>query len=426
MCVSSSLTPATKTTNHKMKVQGITIRNFKGIQHESLSIKGNNVYVLGRNATGKTSFLDAIFKILAGKNMPSMPTTQGARSGDIEIDLGEIIVRAKFNSKNEKVSVSVESKDGSLYKEPRTMLNELLGVIDFDLNKFYELSPKKQVEFIKQMAGIDFTDIDDAYKKAFDERTFINRKASELEARMGVWDKDNIILTDLTEATKILNEKRAFNIAREEGEKTILDYKARQDEITNELAILRKKIQDLNEEFNKIEDGKKEGDAWLNDPANARYDIEAEEAAFLAAVENNKVIQKNIDNQILYTEFLETLAIQKKLNETLELCQATKETAIKEANLPVPGLSFNDDGLIYNGLPFEASQINKAKQIIIGLQINLALLGEVKIARFEGSLIDDENMEYIEDWAQKNGLQLFVEIVDRTAESLKIEVKEVL
>ncbi len=408
-----------------MKVEALTIRNFKGIKHERLSIKGSNVYVFGRNAMGKTSFLDAIFKILAGKNMPSMPTAQGEKSGDIELDMGEFIVKAKFNAKNEKVSITVETREGANYPSPRAFLDQKIGVMDFDINKFFELSPKKQVEQIKSMAGIDFSDIDEAYKDAYDERTFINRKAAELEAKLEGWDKNNITLTDLTEATRLLNEKREFNKSRKDGQDLVDGNTERRKKIAEEIKALKSQIEKLETEDTALFDVIIEGQAWLNDPQNKAFEIETEEAAFLQAIEDNKIIQKNIDNQVLYEEFKTILEKQKALNETLDKCQAAKENAIKEAELPVPGLSFNDDGLTYHGLPFEAAQINKAQQIIIGLQINLALLGDVKIARFEGSLIDNENMEYIEDWAHKKGLQLFVEMVDRSAENLRIEVKEI-
>jgi predicted ATP-dependent endonuclease of OLD family len=406
-----------------MKVQGLTIRNFKGIKHERLQIKGNNVYVLGRNAMGKTSFLDAIFKILAGKNMPSMPTSQGERSGDIEIDMGEFIVKAKFNSKNEKVSVTVETKEGAQYPSPRAFLDEKIGTIDFSVDDFFKLSTAKQVEKMKQLAGVDFSDIDEAYKTAFDKRTEVNRKVNELEIKLEGWDKNNIVLHDLKLSQKHLNDKRDFNTQYENYKKRLTEIDDRKSAITEEIKQLHEKLYALEKEQDSLSDEHLETNEWCQQ--NEPYKIEDEDAKLLQLIEENKTIQKNIDNQEVYKELVKLLEEQKTLNSAINRCQETKANELKAAQLP-GGLSLSDDGLMYHGLPFEAAQINRAQQIIIGLQINLALLGEVKIARFEGSLIDDENMEFIEDWAHKNGLQLFVEMVDRSAESLRIEVKEVL
>ncbi len=116
-----------------MKVENITIKNFKAILSESLEINGNNVYVFGKNAVGKSSFIDAIFKIISGKDLPAKPTTAGEDRGYVKIDIGKYILNATYNSKNEKISLAIESKEGATYKSPRTMLDELAGVIDFNI-----------------------------------------------------------------------------------------------------------------------------------------------------------------------------------------------------------------------------------------------------------------------------------------------------
>lgn len=407
-----------------MKVESITIRNFKGIGYEKLSLNGNNVYVLGRNGMGKTSFLDAIFKILSGKNLPPQPTTAGEKQGSIEIDLGQIIVKSKFNSKTEKYTLTVESKEGAQYPSPRKMLDELVGVVDFDVTGFMKLAPSKQVEKIKELSGIDFSDLDVEYKRLYEERTFVNRKVTELEIQQVPFDKDKLIVTDLTEATEALNKKREFNDSYKEGQSIVKQKKELQEKILSDILKLESSINKLRSQDYELGKEIVEAESWLADEENKPYDLEAEEAAFLQSIEDNKKIEENIKNKKLYDDFIVELEKQKDLEAGLEKIATTKKTAIEEADLPVPGLSFNDDGLTYHGLPFEDSQINTANKIIIGLQINRALLGDVKIARFDGSLIDNENMEYIEDWANKNDLQLFVEIVDRNAEQLTIEVKE--
>ena len=42
-----------------MKIESVEIKNFKAISSEKINIKGSNVYVLGKNGVGKSSFLDA-------------------------------------------------------------------------------------------------------------------------------------------------------------------------------------------------------------------------------------------------------------------------------------------------------------------------------------------------------------------------------
>jgi len=64
-----------------MKIESIEIKNFKSIAHERIDIKGSNVYVLGKNGVGKSSFLDAIFKIINGKDLPAKLVKEGQEKG---------------------------------------------------------------------------------------------------------------------------------------------------------------------------------------------------------------------------------------------------------------------------------------------------------------------------------------------------------
>jgi len=398
-----------------MKVESIKIKNFKAIASEDLKINGNNVYVLGKNGVGKSSFIDAIFKIISGKDLPSKLTKNEAMNGFVEIDLGKFKVKATFNEKNEKVSLSIESKDGALYKSPRTMLDESAGIIDFDLNSFFSLSPKKQVDFIKQLIGIDFTDLDEDYKKYFDERTFTNRKVKELEAQQFFFDKNKIKPVDITEMQKKIQSANDSNNKIKEVTDRIAEREKRESEIIAE-------IKKLNKQVSEIKDKNKQALEWL--ASNEEEDIKVIQTEFNQAIEDNKEIEKNIKGLKLSNKLADIMKIQEDLNINLQSIDETKRRIITEATMPVEGLSFDDNQLYYNELPFEKSQINTAQQIIVGLQINLHLLKEIKIARFDGSLLDNENMALVEAWAKENGLQLFVEFVERNTEGLVIEIKE--
>lgn len=391
-----------------MKVESIKIKNFKAISEEKQEINGNNVYVLGKNAAGKSSFLDAIFKVISGKDLPTKLTNKDAKNGYIEIDLGELLVRATFNEKNEKIALSIENKDGALYKSPRTMLDDLAGVVDFDLTSFFNMQPKKQVDFIKQLVGIDFTDIDDQYKQHFDQRTFINKSVKELEAKLVTFDASK------TTPIEIKDVQEKIRISTEENTKiqaTIARYDERE-----------KKISDLKKQLTIEEDLQAKAKTWLAE--NKVTDLSELNNSINEAIEHNAEVEKTTQAMKVKAEYNQKIKEQEDLNDNLKSIEETKRRIISDAKIPVPGLTFDDNQLYYNGLPFEKSQINTAQQIIVGLQINLALLKDIKIARFDGSLLDNENIAEVEKWAKENDLQLFVEFVDRNTEKLRIEIKE--
>lgn len=390
-----------------MKIESIKIKNFKAIAEENLTLKGNNVYLLGANKAGKTSFIDAVFKIISGKDLPSKIVKDGEKNGLVELDLGKIKVKATFNAKNEKISLTVENEDGAIYKSPRTMLDEMAGVIDFDVNSFFNLSTQKQIDFIKKISGIDFTDLDAQYNELYQERTFVNKKVKELEVVLKP-------VSNKTEPIDISALQDKIQAANNQNSK-IKEVAQRQSERAQQIIEIENKLEELKGLQMKAA-------LWLKE--NTEVDITELKTEFDQALIHNKEVAENLEAIKLKAQYTKLVENQDHLNFRLQEIQDTKKRIIKDTKMPVDGLTFDDDQLLLDGLPFEKSQINTAQQIITGLQINLALLKDIKIARFDGSLLDNSNIKAVEEWAKKNDLQLFVEFVERNAEGLKIEVKE--
>ncbi|TPE44958.1 ATP-binding protein [Pontibacter mangrovi] len=400
-----------------MKVEHIEIKNFKAIEAESITTNGRNVYVVGSNGAGKSSFIDAVFKILTGKDLPGKLTRDGAPKGAVKLDLGELVVEADFNAKKEKVQLTVSSPDGAVYKTPRTMLDEKVGVIDFDLNAFFALTPKKKVDFIKQISGIDFSDLDERYKELFDERTFINRKVKELAAicdnslvKSSAKEKiDLAAIQQKLEQAQVYNQKHAEVVTR-------------QQQRVERYSALQQQIEALQKEQSEVAALCDQASAWLGQ--NQALDTAPIKAEFDFAIQHNAEVDKTAAAAAKLEEYNQAVAQQEHLNNALAEVEQAKKDAIASAQLPVPGLTFDDTQLYLNGLPFEPNQINTAQLIIAGLQINLALMKEVRIARFDGSLLDNKSLAEVEAWAAANDLQLFVEMVSRDAKGMQVVVQE--
>jgi DNA repair exonuclease SbcCD ATPase subunit len=391
-----------------MKIESIEIKNFKAITAENIATKGHNVYVMGANGTGKTSFIDAIFKTLTGEDLPSKLVKQGEEKGSIKIDLGKYIVEADFNAKKEKMQLTVSSPEGASYKSPRTMLDEVVGTIDFDINNFFSLTPKKQVDLIKGLVGIDFTDLDEQYKELFDERTFVNRQVKELEAQQVFFDKSKSEPIDITKLQAEIQKASETNA-------NIKDIKARFKDRALTIESLKKQLAEL-------ENLNERAAAWLE--KNSEVDITELQQKFNNALEYNKAVEATQKGIQLASKLEKALADQAHLNARLQEIEATKKRIISDSQLPVEGLTFDDNQLYLNGLPFERNQINTAQQIIAGLQINMAMMKDVRIARFDGSLLDNKSLAEVEAWAEANNLQLFVEMVDRAAGGMQVVVSE--
>lgn len=407
-----------------MKIEKITVKNFKAIDFITEELNGKSILVTGSNGEGKSSFIDSVFKILTGNDLPSKLVKEGKENGSVKIDLGEVIVNASFNSLTEKVNLSVETKEGARFSSPRKMLDEMVGIIDFDINEFLKLPPKKKSLEIQKMVGIDFTDQDDEYKKIFEERTIVNRKVSELETKLkerGGYDK-NLVKVDVEELRQKLSEANKTN-------SNVSDVRYRMNERTEKIMNLSKRHEALTKEIEEIEKEKQDlgikntqAEKWIKEhPLVSTDEIDIE---FENAIKHNEKCALNERSLELKNDFEAALKYQDKFNSQLKEIEDLKKRAFADCKLPVSGLTFDENGLYLNGLPFESNQINTSELIKAGLQIQMAMIGKVRIARFDGSLLDNENLKAVESWAKENDMQLFIELVERDKSGLKIEVLE--
>ena len=116
-----------------------------------------------------------------------------------------------------------------------------------------------------------------------------------------------------------------------------------------------------------------------------------------------------------------------EISETEKRMQQIKDEKVKmieAANLPVKGLTIDDAGLYLDGLPFRSNQINTARRIIAGLEIQLAMMGEVRVAAFDGSLLDNKSMAEVIKWAAEKDVELFIEEVAKSSDKLEIKITE--
>lgn len=92
----------------EMKLNKMTIRNFKGVKHYELVPEGNSINVFGDNATGKTTLYDAFLWVLFGKNSEDQATfdwkpldKQGNEVNHLET---EVIAEIEVDGKVKKLS----------------------------------------------------------------------------------------------------------------------------------------------------------------------------------------------------------------------------------------------------------------------------------------------------------------------------------
>lgn len=389
------------------KIVALKARNIKRLQAVEIHpAKGESMVVVGgENAQGKTSVLDSIMYALAGgKAIPDDVVRHGEKKGEIELDLGELkIVRVLGKG----AKLEVKAKDGEKLASPQTILDRLAGKLTFDPLRFQRLSEtpagrREQADILKELLGLDFSEEEKAKKILFDKRTDANRDLKRMEMQVAELpfypglpeEKINLI-----EATEKLGKAVRHN---EEH----LKKKVVLDNIKQELEELAKRKSELIAQ--KVSIAK---ELLGFEP----IDIDAMREKLSTAEETNEKINQNLSRQKLNEQVSELSKKAEGLTDKLEAIEKKKQKALNKAEMPVQGLNFTEDGVLFNDVPFHnCSSAEQLKlSVAMGIKMNPAL--KIMLIR-DGSLLDDNSLETLREMASESGHQVWLERVGKGEE----------
>ena len=115
---------------------------------------------------------------------------------------------------------------------------------------------------------------------------------------------------------------------------------------------------------------------------------------------------------------------QQEANEAdakVKAIEAERLTLIKSANMP-EGFTFDEDGILFNGLPFSRNQQASSAIYIAALKLAEMTLGEIKTLHFDASFLDNISLKLIQDWAKEKDLQLLIERPDLDGGEIEYQI----
>jgi len=386
-----------------MKIVSLEAENIKCLKAIEIKPDGNLVIIGGENEAGKSSILDSIEYALAGsKHIPDKPIRNGQEKARIVLDLGDIQVTRTFTKNG--TNLVVKSKDGATFATPQDMLNKIVGNLSFDPSEFFRMDNKKRIETLKKLVGLDFTELNNKYKEAFDNRTDVNRRGKELKAQADglsyykdVPDKEVSVAELSKQLTGAISQNQKLN-----NDKRSLD--------NNQSRIVKidEQIKQLTEEKTKIESYMKKDKIMIKDLKE--IDVSEIQSNINSAEEINKKVRANNDKKNLEKDLQELREKSESLSVALRNIDETKQQMMGKAKFPIKGLCFDEDCVIFNGVPFD--QISQGARIKISVAIGLVLNPKLKILLIrDASLLDQKNLEMIAKMAEKMDAQVWLERV---------------
>ncbi|MGV3721362.1 MAG: AAA family ATPase, partial [Actinomycetota bacterium] len=402
-----------------LHIISLQVENIKRIKAVRIEPDGSLVVIGGRNGQGKSSILDAIMYLFGGKGtIPGVPVRRGENGAIIEADLGELIVRREFDAAG-KSTVRVTSPDGQQYGSPQAVLDALFSSAAFDPLAFAREKPKAQADRLREVLGLDFSELDRRRAKLYADRTASGQELKRSEgslANMPHHRDAPAAEVSLAELSERLSEAKSLNIQNRNVRGRVEQIRGEIDTLNSEHAYILQQIEQLQRRAAEIDSRiQTKITEQVTAEASAAHlvdeDTGALEQAFRDAERTNQQVRAN-QQRALFAANVEALRAERdEYTAQIEAIDAEKARLITEAPFPVDGLGFSaDGGVTLHGLPFE--QASSAEQLRVSVGMGLAVSHRLPLLLIkDGSLLDPDSLRMVGELAAAKGAQVFVERV---------------
>ena len=390
-----------------MKIIRLQGENFKRMTAFDITPNGNTVVIAGKNAQGKTSVLDSIAMLFEGKKgsvakATPRPIKDGAATATLIAETEKFIVKKKWTD-NDHEYLEITSKDGTAhFASPQKMLDEIVGDLSFDPLEFTRLKPKEQRELLLGIVNItiDLNEWDQKHTGLMEQRKVVGRDADALKGKMDTMASYPADTPDtevsVADIAKQLQEAEAHNRAQHLATDKVAASRALVEKLENELAGARALLKEAEQEHAKL------GGAMPTSQFQEQI---------AAAETTNKAVRIKRERMEAEQAHHAKSEEYERMTKELEGMRTAKENALKSATFPIAELGITDDGVTFKGVPL--SQCSSAEQLKISMAIAMARNPELRVIRItDGSLLDEDNMKVVEEMAQRNDFQIWVEKVD--------------
>jgi hypothetical protein len=433
-----------------MRVATYQAHNVLKIADVDFNLEGRHLFLVGgKNDQGKTSALQGLLMALCGRSgmdYPEIALKEGEDEGWIKVQLlpdgderglsVELLFRRKRGGQVVE-SFRILDEEGRESPEPRSLLKRLYEVRAFDPLEFERLARAEKKALLQKLLGLDFSESERRYKEAFNERAAVNRDGKKLVAQLEAMPLHKDVPEEEVSVERLMNNRRemeAHNQRNERERQRLAELEAkysaaqdvvsavndRMDEITDQIAALQA-------EFSRVNDQKQKDLSSLElaglevSTQRATWavlenkDPAVVDAQILAAGDTNRRVRENAARKSVEAALAEMRAQYKALDDAMDQIKAEQEAALREAPWPVEGLSMDDDGVLFNGLPIE--QAAKSRRIRTSVLIGMALNPKLRLLVCQdGNDLDVDSMAELEKILEEKDFQMILEMVTRGAD----------
>ena len=464
-----------------MYIKKLELLNFQVIEKFEAEFDGTVYFVTGDNELGKSTLLKAIGALLTGQRDDVL--RNGASKGFAKMIVGddgeEYDVQLSFTEANPRGTLTIKQKTTGMATNNVSMLQRIFGYQDFDAVEFSRWSEtaegrRKQIAVVKALLPENvrnrIAEIDESVAAMKAERTGINRDvktfagfvdtiARQLEpgdvekyaAPVDVTElmerqQTNAKLIEKAKTVRAMLAQRIEQIAAIPGR-----IKAENDRYQCEFETIERRVAEAKAAYEKaIADADKAHSESAQNHKSEIAGIEAEKADlenrkanaedWLKRYEANNPEKTNVPELLAEAEahnkrynivcqyrekkaqYDGVKAASEKMDADIAKLADERAALIANAELPIAGLSFTDDGLELNGVPFVPGKVSDSQILMTATKLVVASNPNTRIFRIaRGESLGAKRLAEIIEIARENHFQGFVENVVRGQEELRIE-----
>jgi chromosome condensin MukBEF ATPase and DNA-binding subunit MukB len=388
-----------------MKILKFKAKNVKGIRVVELDPDGQDVTLSGANGAGKSSVLDAIVTTLAGG---SLPIRRDAEKGEVLIELGPYTITRSITAKTDKVVV--KQKDGAALGEPKTLLKKLVGPLAIDPVAFCVMKPRDQVDLLfGLLPGLRpaLKAIDDKIEGYKATRAAINAELG----RQATFPEEDPDLPEERIDCDDLNKRKLKALRHkdivQQTENTRTRLQEQIEEQKTVVAAAQQKLQELAQELDALPEYEQTAKEL-----QAQFRSLEQEAQRAVAV-NERITERDRIRALKEVHATKRVEYNDLLGD-MKAAEAEKSTVLSEAKLPLKGLSVDESGVYFRGVP--VADLSTSERVRVGAAIAVAQNPTAKIILADdASLLDSKSLAVLRETCR--GFQIWTVVNDESGKA---------